>query len=443
VYYSTPKTLFALLLSLPLLLSACSKKQRLEENSGADSSVFRLSLSSEAEVDRFVSRLTIQCPTQGCPSNVGVLSVKAGTDAILCTATVIGKKQIITNSHCLPKFVKETPELCAEWVTFSLNSAAGTNEFDCAKVLWSSTRPNAISPDLAVLEMKQTLPPALTPVLSGIKPHTKLSALTFAPLPGQKSIVQFERKDCVSVNNSYRFPWYRNEESSVALLGDCNSIPGNSGSPIVDESNQMVGVLQASLPLSDSQRKAWTPHLLENEAFSPLALATSSFCLSFSPELQAEPSLKPSCLPLDEEQLSRPRISDLPIEIPAQWTAARTTLPKEYKWSSLLVSERALERKRRIYPACVQPFQFWSQPPENSLSVDSELTILTLEEKIFFNRYLQIFPKAIVTSSVAKIRLNISSLAEFGWTEFDSSAEAVGLSRIEMCSLEPSAADAR
>lgn len=393
------RALFAL--SLILALSSCAKNK--EES--ATSLVRVLHTASLTESLSVARNAQLHCADPAdCPAAVGLL-VSVGTDPNVvstCTSFLVGEDLLLTNSHCLPSAVKMLPDLCAERVSVVFTDG---RSFRCAALLRASERPNAISPDLAVLRLEKKT--GLRPLgldRAGVEINRQYLAYKIDPGSGASGELVAQR--CLSVPGSYRFPLYKNKRDPLFLTGDCASRAGNSGAPLLDKSGRAVGIFQAELGLTQEQRDAWAPHLRAGEEFSPLAIGTSLRCL------------KAECAPTDEESLLLPSIADF----------ASPSLPAPsalLRWEQRPTRRRSLERQEGMTPVCFKDPQEWIEryrrPGTDEYEQDAsiEVALPTLLQRIVFNRYMQVSAEAKVSTTNARGRFSPASLAEKGSSPLD------------------------
>jgi hypothetical protein len=394
-----------------LTLAGCSGAA--ENKLGADSLVREIKANSIGEAASISAAAHLTCEGE-CPGNVGLFLAAKPDGLLSCTAFLIGDDLVATNSHCLPAAVKDVAGICAERVRIIFPRASGQGEesFACAEVMGASERPNALSPDLAVIKLaKKTTRSFVRISREGINPGATYRAVKVNPADGASGVIV--KADCLAVANSYRYPLYSKPSDPVVTVGDCKSIVGNSGSPLLSKNGEAVGILQADLGVGDLARKTWEPHLAPGESFAPLALATNLACLaSASPWAFA-------CSVVDEETLERPRIEEfLPTldasseGLLAPWKAK---LPPQFRWERKELNARALKRETTLAPTCLNDIAAWDFPVSETLALTADLPVL--EERLVFNRYMQVSAEARITGNIqTDITFSPATFASFGST---------------------------
>lgn len=357
-----------IILLILVALSSCSKKHEIPVD---DSGIRRIPVSGPLEAEKVVSQARLSCQNpEDCSLAVGMMLAKTKTEVITCTAFLVDHDLVVTNSHCIPYEFKNGKS-CNAFIEILLPiHTKGKIKHNCKEIINFSERPNALSPDLAVLRLETSS--IQSPIGFSFNGFSEpLIALKVNPLKGASGILV--RENCAPAISSYRFPPFEAFDSPVGLLGDCQSLPGNSGSPLLNAQKQVVGVLQANVPVSQQQKKAWSPYLAKSEDFAPLALATNISCLSSLPWQWNE-----RCQPVDEESIQRTRISDYQPNRPP-------SLASFFQWKETILKEKSLERLLQWEPLCVEERYLTQFPQPQSI----DLALPVYREHLEFNRYLQ------------------------------------------------------
>jgi hypothetical protein len=384
-----------------LVFAGCSKAE--EDLSPALSLVREIPAESLSDATKLKEDAHLKCQDPAhCPANVGLFLATKPDGVLSCTAFLVEDDVVATNSHCFPDVIKQLPDLCAERVSVIFAGVGGRAEetFGCAEYLGSSERPNAQSPDLALFRLKaKTGRPVIAVDRSGVTPDLNYEALKVNPAPGASGTLVHAA--CKAVNRSYRFSLYEKAADPIFTVGDCRSVPGNSGSPLLNGAGAAVGILQTDLTVTSEQtKKVWGAHLLPGEDFAPLALGTSLRCLRAT----ARFDLDPACRPIDDQAIPRPRIDDLLPPSGAEATAALAPylegLPAAFRWESTVRRGQALVREESVRPVCfrepgpwLDDFAVLGEPGRYLDEGRYEAELPVLEAKLFFNRYLQVSAK--------------------------------------------------
>jgi Trypsin-like peptidase domain len=408
------------------VLASCSKAA--EDPSPATSLVREIPAESLSDATKLKDDAHLKCQDRNhCPTNVGLFLATKPDGVLSCTAFLVEDDVIATNSHCVPFEVQNLPDLCSARISVIFAGTAGKPEekFACAEFLGSSPRPNAQSPDLALFRLQaKTARPPFRIDRSGVAPDSLYEALKVNPAPGASGTLV--HAECKAVNRSYRFSLYERASDPIFTVGDCRSVPGNSGSPLLNAEGAAVGILQTDLTVTSEQmKKVWGAHLLPGEEFAPLALGTSLRCLTATNRF----SLDPSCPPIDDQAIPRPRIDEL---LPPGGEAAAAALapfteklPAGLRWDTTLVRSQALLREESLQPVCfrapgpwLDDFAILSEPGRYLEEARLEADLPVLEAKLFFNRYLQVSAKySLKFTELATLSFSPESLVRRGRSE--------------------------
>jgi len=409
------------------LCSSCAREEAIAPASSSSASQASHLLKVEPvgsfrEALQIVESTSLRCASLSeCPAFVGMLlaadkpgGFDANSNSVgACTATLVGEDLALTNSHCIPSAVKLLPDLCPERIRIVLpgTDSQPAESVACAGVIRVTEPASAISPDLALLRLagrsKRPVPPLSR---EGVSDSTALKSFKVNPNLKQLS-GELRNELCVSAAHSYRMPIYKNASSPALVLGDCTSVSGNSGGPLLNEKGELVALLQAALPISLSAQKEWLAHLEGETSFASLALGTSLVCLSADLPAWAWNS---ECIGVSEQDvlLSRPRIREQLGSV--EMDVARLLAPyhaqtKLLRWERTAKETRALRRQESLLPLCVNAPSHWeddfrASPKGEALAAAAEIPlafpILFLELR--FNRFLQPLPPRAVLASEEK-----------------------------------------
>jgi hypothetical protein len=193
-----------------------------------------------------------QCVTSNCPKNIGLLvsnDTGVGGAKGQCTAFLIADDIVATNSHCIPESLKSTYYIrdCSRRLAIRFQSESGKKDiFKCKEMLdYSDYLHGSAGQDFAFFKISPTGRTPLNIHKKGIADNQSLSIQKISPLKysfgGRLSVQKCRNIQNTFVNIDSTNPW-----STSGVVVDCNAIPGNSGSPIVDTSGAVVGIAQAN-----------------------------------------------------------------------------------------------------------------------------------------------------------------------------------------------------
>lgn len=187
-----------------------------------------------------------------CPQNVGMIFSNANDETLSpkisqCTGFLIAKNIVATNSHCIPNRFKQNTQIdCSESlaIRFSKNDASGNSIYSCKKIINFSENIKLLDPDFAFFEIQETQRDPLSISKSGIKNNQ--SAIVFKITPRSDTTGgTLESEACRIVMGSLLNPEANDSFSKTGLAVDCEGVHGNSGSPVLNNTGQVIGILQS------------------------------------------------------------------------------------------------------------------------------------------------------------------------------------------------------
>ncbi|MBN21651.1 MAG: hypothetical protein CL678_10230 [Bdellovibrionaceae bacterium] len=238
--------------SLLLLLGGCGSKPLPNE----------IYVSSKEEAKLKMSQTEVSCEkTEDCHPAVGLLVSYHQDKHVLssCTGFLISASQIITNSHCIPKKIKQGKEQCTNLIEFFLPKSSQDTlseknyeeKHSCKKVLFSSEiegKKRSTTPDYAIIELDSVSDhPPLSISRNGFSHKENLKI--FKMQLNEKSIPSgsLKQESCTTIQGSLILPQFNHKTAPIVSLSGCHNIPGNSGAPIIDSEGKVRGIHYASL----------------------------------------------------------------------------------------------------------------------------------------------------------------------------------------------------
>lgn len=225
-----------LLLILTFIMAACGQPHTSETKK-------RIKI-SESDLIMALNTQNIICPSEGCPEGVGrlfSLNFDSADDSHMCSTYLVGPNLAMTNSHCAWVNGLNAAKTC-EGMYFVFPNQNGTYEqARCSKILFRNeknhgTRYRQGDNDFALIELDQAL---AVPFLKRNKNPLRKGSMVHPIVVDMKNAVEarFIKLSCrVSSVDSF----------GVAKLSECPVISGNSGSPILDDTNTAVGIVFGS-----------------------------------------------------------------------------------------------------------------------------------------------------------------------------------------------------
>ena len=183
-----------------------------------------------------------------CPENTGVLFTKHKTGTGFCSTSYLGQKTFVTNAHCIPgEFIGLKNKSCNGYMELILplikNGSRSQKTFVCDQILDSR-----LSNNLDYAFYTVTEDPVIEPLVKGTLEEGTLTTWSPYSATGNFNSIELRESRCKLVYNGFEtFPPL--DISSIGALihyGNpeslCHLAPGTSGSAMLNESGQWVGL---------------------------------------------------------------------------------------------------------------------------------------------------------------------------------------------------------
>ena len=164
----------------------------------------------------------------------------------VCTAFLVQTKYLVTNEHCLANLPRNVGASCSALrVVFPKAQTHSEEVVPCLRILRLSPKRGdvVLAPDYAVLELKQKVNrPSLQIMRSGFEDDKTYKVWSFF-YSNSRGVLQQET--CRATHRSIKNPYATSARSSLFQLTSCAAVKGNSGSPVLNDQGQVVGILSA------------------------------------------------------------------------------------------------------------------------------------------------------------------------------------------------------
>jgi V8-like Glu-specific endopeptidase len=195
-----------------------------------------------------------------CPSGIArlfIFNAADPEDSALCSGFLNGDDKVVTNNHCL-----STLEECKD-TYISIYNGESYENVKCKSIIATKADPGALSQkgvDYTIMEIDRKV--AIKTFSISKYPAYVGDSLT-AWVIDHKSLTtaRITELDCT----------YRSKSNSM-LVGNCPVIHGNSGSPMVNSSSEIVGVIWGSTVDQDVDERM---ELSERRRLDDYALVTA------------------------------------------------------------------------------------------------------------------------------------------------------------------------
>lgn len=257
------------------LLAACNPTLEVaEENSGE----YRYFEDMPTARSAFESAF-IQCGDGECPeSSVGVFTLHIDSFSSKlghCSGTLIAPDKVLTNEHCLPEDISQVGASCVGQIrlAFAATSGHSKESVGCERVEQVPVVPekkDTLRPDWAILKLERPVSRRFRPLSQegGIQAEqpVKLFKINF-DLTSIDPMGYVQETSCLANTHHYFSREHIGPLSAVFNISHCDKklISGNSGSGVVNQQGDLIGVFSFINPIEDGPFK--------DEAGSPTAIA--------------------------------------------------------------------------------------------------------------------------------------------------------------------------
>ena len=421
-------------LFLCLLATGCGK-----QNSDTSSSlVHEIPVSDLQSAQNLAKSSSVSCAdSASCNPSIGMLvatrpaTLLKPAAVLTCTAFLVGPDLIMTNSHCVPADLKSPLHFssCSERlkVIFPGSDSLDGVEVKCDYVpSFSQSKVHALA-DYALIKLQSaTGRPSLKLDANGISDGQNFDIFKVNPASqsGQdepKGILT--KGSCFATQGSYVLPSYSSPFSVVASLAGCDAVPGNSGSPLINQSGAVSGIFQDIVtPNSDPNFQAALSSYLSDPNLANQIYATNLACVSL-PLLSYQPN--PQCAfkgnadasislkgieAEDPQELAKEKATE------SNFTSWEAQNGKVIHWQIHPLKETTLSRRSILVPECFYKTDAWiSDYPANwydffqshssQASIELPNGIPEFNTQFLFNRYLQ--PQTVTSSGFSKSEISV------------------------------------
>lgn len=246
---SMKKTLLTILVvSASLILMSCNKG---DSEKGSYSPPY-YTPESYTGIENELKLADFFCSTSiDCPKNVGLIfsnmdgnnyNPKIGQ----CTGFLIAEDIVATNSHCIPDHLKTSSFRCDSQIAIRfLDSSSKKNIFACKELLKFSPL-GIFDPDYAFFRIEKSGKEPFVINKQGLKDNQPIRVPRITPL--NSSIGgRLEIERCkVGLGTLLNYKATNSWSKTGVGLG-CQVTKGNSGSPVINEAGEVIGILQSML----------------------------------------------------------------------------------------------------------------------------------------------------------------------------------------------------
>jgi hypothetical protein len=228
-----------LLLSLAVLMSACGRPE------GKKLSIQKIPITPE-QMALIIANQTITCSDPSfCPEGIArmfSINFEDSNESTTCSAFLVEPDLVMTNTHCVHGRDMDLEKICSG-LYFVFPGQGSTYSAQCSNIIWSNRRQTSRinyrsgDNDFALIRLDRNMP--FTPFtirFGGLKPDSKVFPVVVDQMGGYNA--RITKLECQAERLVEKF--------GVAKLSNCPVISGNSGSPVLDENQNVVGIIFAS-----------------------------------------------------------------------------------------------------------------------------------------------------------------------------------------------------
>lgn len=253
-------TLLGLGLILSLLVSACSNSND-NSPSRIENGVPYYDFESNSDAIEALERFKVTCDESSCPTNVGALLITMKKSIGTCTFSMVSDTIAMTNRHCIPDDIAHVGAKCQKRIKLIYNINSKKEVASCEEILSvpDEYKDNAlIQRDYAFIRVDKKFNGSTFKVVNvGAQDMETLYTYTATPVKNWDNLgSRVAKKTCTATMNSMVLPSYNNNLSPMIALAGCEIIPGNSGSPLLNQSGSIIGIIQNTITASRGEYTA-------------------------------------------------------------------------------------------------------------------------------------------------------------------------------------------
>lgn len=229
-------TFASLIMLLTLLCFGCGKQE------SSSRPVQLMEKISEDEVRLVMNNQSIHCAQDKCPEAVGrifTFNTSGSGRSSMCAVFLVRPDLAVTNTHCIYLPQRETREICDSLhLAFKMSNTGRILTTTCSQILWKDNsqrgraRHRKGEEDYTFIRLKDALP---------------LKPLKTASITGPGKVYPLVMDQI----NAYEARMVKLEcrveratgKGGILKMHDCPIISGNSGSPVLNEAGEVLGIV--------------------------------------------------------------------------------------------------------------------------------------------------------------------------------------------------------
>lgn len=247
-----------------------------------------------AQIWSFIQRQKLACPDKFlCQESVAKLIVIDSQTIRYCTAALVDSNVLVTSASCLTRSLKIPNLDCSEniFAVFPQTNIQTQQVFRCDRVLEADVNEEVDKAlwrsDLAFIKLKEAPSRRVLDISrEGMSDQAKYTVWKSSYLSDTDSTLS--ASNCKPVFNSYMNPFAASAKSPMVAMVDCPFVEGNTGGVVLNDNEEVVGILSSDLDQKIKEFVLTTGWL--NGELKPLAHASNLACarLPFSRQTDVE-----------------------------------------------------------------------------------------------------------------------------------------------------------
>jgi len=206
---------------------------------------------ADPSILRFIAKQTVFCEDEEyCPENIAKIIIIDRQTTKYCTGTLIAPDIMMTSSSCLVPSLRIPNHSCSAnvFTIFPKKDYKSTVSIGCQKILASDNNedidPALWSSDVAFYKLKETVPRSPIKISrEGFKEDFPYVTWKINWNNDYDSTIVME--NCYPIYDSYANPFAVKRSSPLIPVSECELAVGNTGSPLINGKNEVVGILSS------------------------------------------------------------------------------------------------------------------------------------------------------------------------------------------------------